>query len=179
VKKSIILITGGPGFGKTKLAERLSETGYRVGGEVARELIAEQQEAGGDVLPWKNLAAFQREVLDRRLAFYHAVPEGEIAFSDRGIPDQLAFSRYKGFSAPKILITAAQEYRYFPVVFVAPPWKDIYRQDEIRTETYDEASHLHDVICKTYVDFGYQLVDLPKVEVEGRVKFIKNYITEL
>ena len=179
MEKKIIIITGGPGFGKTKVAEHLARAGYRVGNEVARELIAEQKSSGGNLLPWKKLKAFQQEVLSRRIDFYNEVNEQEIAFSDRGIPDQLAFSRYKGFVDPEILTAKSQEYRYFPVVLVAPPWKEIYRQEEIRTETYEEACELHDVICKTYMDFDYQLVALPKVNVEERLFFIKNYITKL
>jgi predicted ATPase len=43
-------------------------------------------------------------------------------------------------------------------------------------ETYAGACHLHEIICQTYADFGYQLVDLPNVGVEGRNKFIKTIL---
>ena len=35
----VYVITGGPGFGKSLLIEKLRELGYPVGGEVARKII--------------------------------------------------------------------------------------------------------------------------------------------
>jgi predicted ATPase len=176
--KKIVIITGGPGFGKTSLVNALGSVGYRVGSEAARELIDEQLASGGDIVPWKNLKAFQQEVLRRRLAFFHAVGAGEFAFSDRGIPDQLAFARYRGFQNPVVLVENAKKYRYFPVVFVVPPWKEIYRKDEIRTESFEEACQMHEMIIQTYHELEYQLVELPLATVPERVEFIQQYLTK-
>lgn len=138
-EKQIYVITGGPGFGKTRLIEELKQSGYRCSGEFARDLILSQQESGGDVLPWKNAKLFQQNILQKRITFFDSVPDGSIAFADRGIPDQLAFARYRGFRAPEVLIECVQKYRYAPQVFVIPPWPEIYANDLIRTETFEEA----------------------------------------
>jgi len=133
--------------------------------------------SGGEILPWKNLKAFQQEVLRCRLAFFYAVGAGEFAFSDRGIPDQLAFARYRGFQNPMELVENAKKYRYFPVVFVAPPWGKIYQQDQIRTESFEEACRIHETIIQTYHELDYELVELPLTTVSERVEFIQQYLT--
>lgn len=179
MEKWIVIITGGPGFGKTNLVNAFGRAGYRVGGEGARELIDEQLSVGGESLPWKNGKAFQQEVITRRIAFFNAVTDGELAFSDRGIPDQLAFARYRGFQNPRVLVENAKKYRYFPVVFVAPPWKEIYRQDQIRTESFEEACQIHEMIVQTYHELEYQLVELPLTTVSKRMEFIQQYLTKL
>jgi len=172
MRKKIIVVTGGPGFGKSSLIDALAAKGFSVGGEAAREVISEQMESGGETLPWKNRSAFQQAVSQRRIDFWESVDEADWAFADRGIPDQIAFSSFRGFEASPKLWAMAAEYPYFPVVFICPPWIEIYVQDEVRTESFEEACRIHELICKTYSDLGYRLIDLPKCSVEERCAFI-------
>lgn len=172
VQKQIVVITGGPGFGKTELISELERLGFPCSGEFARDLIFQQQKISGEILPWKNSGLFQREVLRQRIAFFESVSEHTLAFSDRGIPDQIAFSRYRGFGSPPILLESAQNYRYYQKVFSTPPWFEIFRNDEIRTETYEEAVKIHEVVKNTYLDLDYEVVDLPLGTVKERIEFI-------
>ena len=172
LQKNIVVITGGPGFGKTRLIEALSAKGFQVSGEAAREIISEQMKSGGDTLPWKNVRDFQQAVSQRRISFWESVSTNEWAFVDRGIPDQLAFASFRGFEPSAMLKSMAAEYQYFPVVFICPPWNEIYVQDEVRTESFDEACRIHEMICKTYHDLAYRLLDIPLCPVEERCAFI-------
>lgn len=178
LKKHITVITGGPGFGKTQTIRELANLGYRTGSEFARELIEQQLQSGGDMLPWKNMKAFQREILNRRIGFYQSVGLGELAFSDRAIPDQLAFSRFRGFEPSPLLQESARLYRYAETVFVAPPWREIYTTDEIRNENFEDACLLHQYICDTYQELGYQLAELPLTDAASRAQFIINQLTQ-
>lgn len=172
----IYVITGGPGFGKTTLVDYLKNLGFKTGDEVARAIINEQRRIGGDVLPEKNIRVFQRAVLNRRVAFYQSVGNNEIAFSDRGIPDQLAFARYKRFGAPDVLVQYAREFSYNKIVFVTPPWEEIYQNDATRNENFAQASELHHIIVDVYEELGYSVITLPCVEVKQRAEFILNQI---
>lgn len=172
MQKNIYIVTGGPGFGKTALINELRNLGYNCSGEFAHDLIEEQQASGGEILPWKNPKLFQQEILKRRIAFFESVPDGTVAFADRGIPDQLAFARYKGFGTPDVLIRKSTEYQYARVVFVAPPWPEIFKNNSIRSESFQEAIAIHHVICETYSSLHYQLIDLPLVSVKKRVDYI-------
>lgn len=171
-EKLIYIITGGPGFGKTKLIEALKNEGYMCSNEFARDLILEQQQINGNILPWKQPRLFQQEILNKRIAFFESVKDGEIAFADRAIPDQLAFARYKGFGSPPVLEAAARQYRYAPLVFVTPPWAEIYTTDTIRTETFEEAKKLHEIIVETYKNLNYQIIELPLVPISERKQHI-------
>lgn len=171
-EKQIYVITGGPGFGKTMLVETLQAKGYLCSGEFARDLIVSQQEMRGDILPWKNPRLFQETILNKRKEFFDSVPEGKIAFTDRAIPDQLAFARYKGFGSPKVLATAASEYRYANKVFVTPPWPEIFVNDPIRTETFDEALQIHKIVVETYTSLNYKIIELPLLPLAQRIEHL-------
>lgn len=177
--KNIFVVTGGPGFGKTELIDELRRSGYLCSGEFARDLIESQQKIGGEILPWKNPKLFQEEILRLRTNFYDSVPDKTIAFADRGIPDQLAFARYKGFGTPEILIESAEQYRYAPQVFVTPPWREIFVNDSIRSESYDEAIRIHQSIFETYSGLNYQIIELPLFSVTERVTFMLKTIKNL
>lgn len=179
IEKQIYVITGGPGFGKTQLIEELRQSGYLCSGEFARDLILSQQESGGEILPWKNPRLFQQKILQKRIAFFDTVPDGSIAFADRGIPDQLAFARYRGLGSPEILNACAQEYRYAPQVFVTPPWPEIFVNDTIRSETFEEAFRIHEVVVETYISLNYQIIELPLLPVKQRMKYLLQILLNL
>ncbi len=172
VQKQIYIITGGPGFGKTELINELRQSGYLCSGEFSRELIDQQQKIEGDLLPWKNPKLFQEEILRLRKDFYDSVPDKTIAFADRGIPDQLAFAQYKGFGTPEILKESAEKYRYASQVFITPPWREIFVNDSIRSESYDEAVRIHQSVLETYSFLNYQIIELPLIPVNERLTYI-------
>lgn len=172
IEKRIYVITGGPGFGKTELIEELRKSGYLCSGEFARDLIETQLASGGEILPWKNPRLFQQEILKQRIAFFESVPEGSLAFADRGIPDQLAFARYKGFGSPEILVESVRKYRYAQQVFVTPPWLEIFVNDTIRTETFEEAVLIHESVLDIYSGLNYTIIELPLLSVIQRLEFI-------
>jgi predicted ATPase len=172
IEKQIYVITGGPGFGKTLIIEELKQLGYNCSGEFARDLILSQQELGGEILPWKNPKLFQQEVLQKRIDFFDSVPDNSFAFADRGIPDQLAFARYRGFGTPKNLNQYSQEYRYASQVFVTPPWPEIFVSDSIRSETFEEALLIHEIVIEIYLSLNYQIIELPLLPLEQRTKYL-------
>lgn len=179
VQKQIYIVTGGPGFGKTKLIEELLSSGFKCSDEFARNLIEEQINWGGEILPSKNARLFQQEVLKRRVEFFESVPDNSIAFADRGIVDQLAFARYKGFGSPENLIQSANNYRYASSVFVTPPWKEIYTNDLVRSESFDEAVCIHRQIIETYQDLNYTIIELPLLPAQLRAEYILLTISKL
>ena len=72
------------------------------------------------------------------------------------------------------LTSAISMNRYAKKVFVTPPWVQIYKNDPIRTETFEEAEKIHHFIMKAYVDNGYELIDLPLATPDNRIEFIIN-----
>ena len=64
-KNNFYIITGGPGVGKTTLLEGLQQEGFNSVSEVARPIIKEQMETGGDALPWMDTRKYSDLMLSR------------------------------------------------------------------------------------------------------------------
>lgn len=67
---------------------------------------------------------------------------------------------------------AVETFRYNRRVFIAPPWKGIFAPDGERKQTFDEARRTYEAMVATYEGYGYELVTLPRVSVEERVRFV-------
>ena len=75
-KAKHVIIVGGPGTGKTTLTNLLQKELTKRGLKVyvikdwAREIILEQKASGGNLLPWVDRVAFEREVVRRHVKEY-------------------------------------------------------------------------------------------------------------
>ena len=172
----VYVITGGPGFGKTTALNLLAEKGFQVGSEAARELLNKNFTEVLTTERRKFPSDFERNVANERINFLQSIAQNTMAFADRGLPDQIAYSWYKRKEPSAFIEQAASMHKYAPFVFVTPPWKDIFIRDEIRKETFSEATEIHGLILESYLKLGYKIVDLPLVNPELRIKFILEFL---
>jgi predicted ATPase len=130
---------------------------------------------GGDALPWADRERYARLMLDRSIAALEVSSRaGSPIFFDRGIPDTLCYARLAGLSR-ELEHDAAQmcdRHRYWRRVFLAPPWREIYKIDSERKQDFDEAVRTYSLMQNTYEGCGYEVVTMPRVSVEERVEFI-------
>jgi predicted ATPase len=166
-----ILITGGPGFGKSSIIEHLESRGYKVFHEVAREIIREEQLKGGQALPWINIAAFSEKILEGRLR-QHAEGLENISFYDRGLPDIAAFIAKDKKEIPKDILNHCSSIRYHRKVFITPPWESIFHRDEERKEDFAAAIRVHKAIERIFPEFGYDLIPIPMGSIRWRSEFV-------
>lgn len=176
-KPQRIVITGGPGSGKTTLIDALSGVGYRCMPEAGRAIIREQLAVGGRALPWEDREAFAERMLQCELRSYHEAPghDGPVIF-DRGIPDILGYLRLSDLPVKRHVMEAARRFRYFPRVFLAPHWPAIFEQDAERKQSETEAARTCQVMEETYASLGYEIVPLPLDTVEARVRFVSRHL---
>jgi predicted ATPase len=172
----VYVITGGPGFGKTTVLDLLAEKGFPVGTEAARDFLDGSFNNNLPTGVKKFPVDFETRVANERIHFLHSNDQKNIAFADRGLPDQLAYSWYKKKEPTAFIVEAAGMHHYAPFVFVTPPWQEIFIQDEIRKETFAEATEIHGLILKAYSKYDYQLIELPLVNPEARVDFILEFL---
>jgi predicted ATPase len=167
------VLTGGPGSGKTTLIEALKQAGFATAPEAGRGIIRDQVAIGGPALPWQDRALFAELMLSWELRSWYAahVQPGPVFF-DRGVPDTIGYLTLCDLPVPDHANSAAKKFRYARRVFIAPPWPAIFAQDEERKQTLDEATRTHDSVAGVYGELGYELVPLPHVPVEERVRFI-------
>ncbi|TIP14605.1 AAA family ATPase [Mesorhizobium sp.] len=167
------VLTGGPGSGKTTLIEALRSAGLATSPEAGRGIIRDQSAIGGPVLPWHDPAQFAELMLSWELRSYRAALEqnGPVFF-DRGVPDTLGYLRLTGLPVPDHVRNAAERFRYASHVFIAPPWPEIFRQDNERKQTLEEAERTYHALISVYTELGYKLVPLPLAPVEARLRFV-------
>lgn len=168
-----IVVTGGPGSGKTSLIEALAAAGHATSPEAGRAVIRRQQAIDGQALPWRDRALFAELMLDRELEA-HARAEDATGpvFFDRGVPDVVGYLALCGLPVPPHVERAAREVRYDRRVFIAPVWPEIFAQDAERRQDLDEAQRTFDAMAAAYPRFGYEVVELPRVPVAERLAFV-------
>ena len=177
----LVVISGGPGAGKTALIEELRQRGYSCSDEVARQIIREQVSTGGDALPWGDQERYAREMLDRSVAAWkEAALERGTVFFDRGIPDTLCYVRLVGLSSEleHAAVSMSRRHRYWPRVFLAPPWQEIYATDAERKQSFDEVVRTWDLMARTYEECGYEVLLLPLVSVRERAEILLREIAK-
>ncbi|MFF0306949.1 AAA family ATPase [Streptosporangium sp. NPDC004379] len=191
-----VVVTGGPGAGKSTLIDRLQEAGFARSHEAGRGVIRDQMAIGGRALPWADRELFAELMLGWELRSYRTAPAAPPAasaegtadavneegatrtpvatpvFFDRGIPDIVGYLRLEGLPVPEHVHAAALRFRYHRIVFVAPPWPEIYRRDAERRQSYEEAELTYESMVATYTEYGYEPVPLPLAPVEERVRFV-------
>jgi len=170
------VLTGAPGTGKSAALDQLRRRGFDGIDEPARQILAEQRSFGGRGVPDADPALFvelmlSRAVFERRK---HR-PAEQPVFFDRGVPDLIAYALLYGLddAAPR---NAAHKYRYNTTVFFAPPWTDIYTQDEERRMTYGQAADFGERMRDAYFGLGYDVVELPRDTPEARARFMLDRI---
>lgn len=173
LKKEIIVITGGPGTGKSTIIDKLIEKGYSCYPEISRDVTLEAKKQGIDQLFLTEPLLFSQMLLDGRLKQFHnaLLEEKNLIFIDRGLPDILAYMDFIGDTYPEYFITQCEETKYNQV-FVLPPWEEIYESDEARYENFEQAKVIYEHLKLTYNKFGYELIEVPCGTVEDRIKFI-------
>jgi predicted ATPase len=179
-----IVITGGPGTGKTSVIRVLEEKGYFCFHEVVRDFTLEAKRNGDPASIQSNPLAFvddpfsfNQQILNARLAHYRAGDglDREVVFYDRGIPDVLAYMRYFDQAYPREFQVCCEEHKYDRVV-VLPPWEDIYTQDEERLESFAQAMEIHEELIGMYAEFRYEIRIVPHGTVEERADYIINHV---
>jgi len=149
----------------------LAVKGFAIVRETARQIIQDRLRKGLPPRPAPH--EFAREIFETDLVNYTCnADDVQIRFFDRSILDSAMMlfeddPDYYG-SVIKNLIT----HRYNSKVFITPPWKEIYRNDNERDQTYEEAVIIYNKLYKWYEMNGYQLIDLPNESLETRTKFV-------
>lgn len=165
-----IIVTGAPGTGKTSVIECLGEL-FDIVAEPARRAIAQHRDATGEPSLDHRPGLLVEKMTRMSAADFTAAASDRITLFDRGLPDCLAYASVYGLDMMPIL-ELAREIRYDQPAFIAPPWRDIHANDELRRATFQEVEGFHDHVVWAYRHLGYELVALPMTSIGERAAFI-------
>ncbi|WP_250254253.1 AAA family ATPase [Chryseobacterium sp. Marseille-Q3244] len=180
--QNFYILTGGPGAGKTTLLNRLDDIGFTTVPEEGRRIIKEQQSSNGEGLPWLNKKLFAELMFDASVKTFqkmNSIAGAGPVFFDRGIVDTIGYLKLEKIPVPKEMEIAARKMNYNGNVFILPPWKEIYENDPERKQTLEVAQYTFECMDKTYREFGYHLIEVPKVTVEKRIRFILDTVKNI
>ena len=177
MKAKKIVITGGPGSGKTTLINSLEQNGQKVLHEISREVIREAQKEGIEQLFLENPLLFSEKLLEGRLKQYEMgdLYSNSFLFYDRGMPDVTAYMDYMDIHYPENFVQTCSENKY-DAIFVLPPWKEIYIQDNERYESFGQAEKIFDFLKEGYKKYGYKVHEVPFATVNKRMEYILNVL---
>ncbi len=169
----LVVISGCSGGGKSTLLAELARRGHAVYEEAGRQVVKEQLHIGGNGLAWSDAGKFDELTISRTMHnMISAARTGRVAFFDRGIVDQVAGCDEAGLALPDYLRAAAGLFRCHRLVFLAPPWPEIFRNDEERRHSFEDAAASYAPLRAAYEALGYETVELPKVSPRERAAFV-------
>lgn len=173
------VISGCSGGGKSTLLAELKQRGYRVFAEPGREVVKAQLASGGNGLPWADGLQFAELCVALGRQYYEATSAATSpVFFDRSVIDNIA-----GIERAKIPLSshckdALAHCRYARRVFMVPPWPEIYRQDDERRHSFQEAELEYHGLLSAYQKLGYQTLVIPKQGVAERANFVEAVVFE-
>lgn len=170
-----VIVSGGPGVGKTTLLQALAARGHAVVSDSARELIRERKARG--LSPRPAPAAFARALLARDLdKLATTAASSGWTFFDRSPFEALAMLDEASAPAPAEFASmqarlALRQY-FHPTVFVLPPWREIYVQDAERDHDFEHCQRVHHALVALYGGLGFVVDVLPCTPVPTRVAHV-------
>ena len=168
-----IVITGGPGTGKSTVIKELEKRNFSCMPEISRDVTINAQKDGTEQLFLTKPLLFSELLLEGRVNQYieAELRNENLVFFDRGIPDVHAYMNYISIDYPSTYVTKSNLYRY-DYIFLMPPWEEIYISDNERYENFEQGLAIHNHLERTYKELNYKIIEVPTGTIKERANFI-------
>ncbi|MBM3230054.1 ATP-binding protein [Candidatus Pacearchaeota archaeon] len=175
-----VVITGGPGTGKTSVLNLLDKK-FPVMKESARLVLARNKLFKGKDAKQASGKKFQEAVWDLEVNHFAKglLRKEKVVFFDRGFFDGFAYAQLGHLNGLSERVTQGKHIKYDLVFLMAPLPQKYYTNDTKRKETYTEAKKIHQLIAHVYKKYGYKPITVPFNTVQNRARFIIQKVTML
>jgi len=174
--ENFVIISGCSAGGKSTLLDELKRRGYATVEEPGRRIVKDELARNGAALPWNDAVAFARRAIAMSLSDRESAGANTgWTFFDRGLID--AASALQHLTGEPALAELSKSRRYNRLVFLAPPWPEIYATDPERRHDFDAAAAEYARLAATYPSLGYEIALLPKCTVGERAEFVLRELT--
>lgn len=163
------VITAGPSAGKSSTIRELSARGYRTLPEAARILFDQKISEGIDPEEVRARDDFHQLMEDTNRRVEREIPDSGVVFMDRSLADNIAYRRQFGADVPGEL--KEEVIGRYDNIFLLERIE--FKDDEVRSEDEEEAAELQELLRQTYIDLGYEPVEVPVMPVDERADFIE------
>ena len=137
-------------------------------------MVRDQMATGGEGLPWLNGMLFARLCVEYAIRAYEDVIDvASPVLFDRSPLDNIAGIAASGNPVPADLARVLEDYRYDPVVFLAPPWEAIFESDTERRHTFVDAQNEYERLLVAYPEAGYSIRLIEKASVIERADVLE------
>jgi predicted ATPase len=175
-KNNFIIITGGPGGGKTSILEALLQKGFDYIIESGRQIIRERKIKG--LPPRPDPASFARLMFLKDFDNYNKnLNKQSLLFFDRSFLDGAMLIQRNDEIYFEEIRDIINTHRFKTKVFFTPPWQEIYTIDYERDQGFEEAVETYENLHGWYKSQGYEPVIIPIGPIAGRVEFILNELS--
>jgi predicted ATPase len=166
-----IVLSGCSGGGKSTLLAELASRGHATIEEPGRRIVRAELAHGGDGVPWLNVTRFMDLALDLAIADFAAAPP-RLTFFDRSVFDT-ATAMIRSGHRPDAARAALARCRYDRLVFLTPPWPEIFGADTERRHPLRAAISEYDALLAAFPANGYQVRMVPRLPVAARADWIE------